>query len=147
MGLTACRAAYESGLPWLQEVRNYIRGNMDFTASYLAENIPEVRLIHPEGTYLLWLDMRGLGLGDEELERFITQDAGLWLDRGSMFGRRARDFSGSTPPARVRLWNRLSDSCTKRFYRSADKHSGADFLSVRNRLCCASDAPARNHTS
>ena len=92
MGLTACRAAYESGLPWLQEVRNYIRGNMDFTASYLAENIPEVRLIHPEGTYLLWLDMRGLGLGDEELERFITQDAGLWLDRGSMFGPEGTGF-------------------------------------------------------
>ena len=92
MGLTACRAAYESGLPWLQEVRNYIRGNMDFTASYLAENIPEVRLIRPEGTYLLWLDMRGLGLGDEELERFITQDAGLWLDRGSMFGPEGAGF-------------------------------------------------------
>ena len=106
------RAAYESGLPWLQEVRNYIRGNMDFTASYLAENIPEVRLIHPEGTYLLWLDMRGLGLGDEELERFITQDAGLWLDRGSMFGPEGTGF--------------------QRIYRSADKHSGADFLSVRN---------------
>lgn len=92
MGLTACRAAYEKGLPWLIDVRRYILENIDFTESYLRQNIPQIRLIRPEGTYLLWLDMRALGLSAEELERFITEEAGLWLDGGIMFGPEGAGF-------------------------------------------------------
>lgn len=92
MGLTACRAAYEKGLPWLTDVRKYIRENIDFAVSYIRQNIPEIGLIPPEGTYLLWLDMHALGFSEEELERFITEDAGLWLDAGSIFGPEGEGF-------------------------------------------------------
>ena len=86
MGFTACRAAYEDGLPWLTELRTYLSENIRFVDSYIRKNIPGIRLIRPEGTYLLWLDMRDLGLTEDELERLMTDSAGLWLDGGGMFG-------------------------------------------------------------
>ena len=92
MALAACRAAYEEGLPWLEELRDYLRGNIDFTDRYLREHAPGIRLIRPEGTYLLWLDMRALNLSGEELEKFIVEKAGLWLDGGIMFGPEGTGF-------------------------------------------------------
>ena len=46
----------------------------------------------PEGTYLLWLDMSGLGMSAEDLDAFIIEKAGLWLDGGSMFGEEGNSF-------------------------------------------------------
>lgn len=92
MALAACRAAYEEGLPWLEELRKYLLANIDFTDRYLRENASQIRLIRPEGTYLLWLDMRDLGLSGEDLERLVTEKAGLWLDGGTMFGPEGTGF-------------------------------------------------------
>ena len=100
MGLTACRAAYREGLPWLTDVRKYIRENIDFTDSYLRENIPGIRLIRPEGTYLLWLDMRSLGFSAEELEHFITGKAGSGWTAASCSALKVRVFSVLMPPVR-----------------------------------------------
>lgn len=74
------------------ELREYLRGNLDYVREFLAERLPEIRLIEPEGTYLLWLDCSGLGLTDEELEDFIVNCAGLWLDAGSMFDKTCGQF-------------------------------------------------------
>ena len=92
MGLAACRAAYESGLEWLDAVRHYIRDNIDYIGEYLRNNIPGIHMIDPEGTYLVWLDCRGLGLDDAALNRLITEQAGLWLDAGSIFGAEGSGF-------------------------------------------------------
>lgn len=92
MALSACRAAYEHGFSWLEELRGYLRANIDYADRFLRENAPQIRLIRPEGTYLLWLDMRELGLSGEELETFITEKAGLWLDGGIMFGPEGEGF-------------------------------------------------------
>lgn len=81
----ACQAAYTYGEDWLEELKAYLNENKNFVRQYLEENIPEIRLVEPEGTYLLWLDCSGLGMSDEELENGMVQDAKLWLDRGSMF--------------------------------------------------------------
>lgn len=86
MGLVAARAAYESGQEWLDAVREYIKGNLDFLRDYLKENIPQVKLIEPEGTYLVWVDLRELGLTEEEREDLIVNKAKLWIDSGAMFG-------------------------------------------------------------
>mgnify|MGYP000871351616 FL=1 len=86
MGLVAARAAYESGQEWLDAVREYIKGNLDFLRDYLKENIPQVKLIEPEGTYLVWVDFRELGLTEEEREDLIVNKAKLWIDSGAMFG-------------------------------------------------------------
>ncbi len=86
MGLIAARAAYESCQEWLDEVRAYIKGNLDFLRDYLKENIPQIKLIEPEGTYLVWVDLRELGLSEEEREDLIVNKAKLWIDSGAMFG-------------------------------------------------------------
>lgn len=86
MGLTACQAAYEEGEEWLEQLKEYLLGNLDFVKGYLEERIPEVKLISPEGTYLLWLDFRKLGLTEEQREDLIVNKAKLWLDSGAMFG-------------------------------------------------------------
>jgi cystathionine beta-lyase len=64
-GLIACQAAYESGRPWLEELKRYLAGNLDFIRSFLDERLPQVRLVEPQGTYLLWLDFHGLGLSSD----------------------------------------------------------------------------------
>lgn len=67
MGLIACEAAYKYGEEWYREVKTYIKGNIDYTRDFLKNELPEVKLIEPEGTYLLWLDFRELGLTKSEL--------------------------------------------------------------------------------
>ena len=86
IGLTAARAAYEKGKPWLLELREYLRQNIDFVRSFLSQKLPQVRLIEPEGTFLLWLDFSALGLTDAEIDNRIVNRAKVWLDRGMMFG-------------------------------------------------------------
>ena len=86
MGLVAARAAYESGKPWLEDLKNHLRSNIEFVRNYLAEKLPNVRLIEPEGTFLLWLDFSALGYSDSELDDLIVNKAKVWLDRGTMFG-------------------------------------------------------------
>lgn len=91
-GLHACQAAYETGREWLDELKVYLRGNLDFVREYLVKNLPMIRLVEPEGTYLAWLDCRSLGLQEEELEHLIVQEARLWLDAGAMFGAGGEGF-------------------------------------------------------
>ena len=86
MGLVAARAAYESGKEWLDEVRAYIKDNLIFFRDYLKENIGELSLIEPEGTYLVWVDFRKLGLSEKQREDLIVNNAKLWIDSGAMFG-------------------------------------------------------------
>lgn len=86
MGLVGCQAAYENGYPWLESLLRYLEENVAFTRDFLQSRIPRVKLVEPEGTYLLWLDCRGLGLGAEVLEDLVVNRARLWLDRGAVFG-------------------------------------------------------------
>ncbi|MBO5591276.1 MAG: pyridoxal phosphate-dependent aminotransferase [Acidaminococcaceae bacterium] len=92
LGLIACEAAYGEGFSWLQEVKQYLRENIDLTRAFLQQHIPWIRLVEPEGTYLLWLDCRGLGLSSFELDEFIIKKAGLWLDSGAIFGAAGKGF-------------------------------------------------------
>lgn len=86
LGLVAAQAAYEGGGEWLRECKEYMLGNLDFLRNYLQDNLPEIRLIEPEGTYFAWLDFSSLGLSSEELDELILNKAKLWLDAGSIFG-------------------------------------------------------------
>ena len=86
IGLHECQAAYETGREWLEELKIYLKDNLDFVRTYLEENLPQIKLIEPEGTYLIWLDCRALGLPEEKLEHLIVHEAKLWLDSGAIFG-------------------------------------------------------------
>lgn len=94
MGLLACRTAYENAqaAEWLEAVKTYMRGNLDFLRGYLNENIPEIRLVEPEGTYFAWLDCSGFGLSDSALEDLVLNKAGLWLDGGGIFSKQTGQF-------------------------------------------------------
>lgn len=91
-GLVACEAAYQYGDEWLDAVLAYIKKNADFTKQFLKEKLPKVKMTELEGTYLVWLDFRKYGLSDSELNRRIVHKAGLWLDRGTMFGKGGEGF-------------------------------------------------------
>ncbi len=92
MGILACQAAYTEGGPWLDDLLQYLEGNLEFVRSYLRENLPCVRLIEPQGTYLIWLDFHGLGLNAEQLEDLVSNKARLWLDDGLIFGKEGELF-------------------------------------------------------
>ena len=92
LGLAACEAAYRNGAPWLDELKLYLYENIRFTREFLLKNLPQVKMVEPEGTYLLWLDFRGLGLTGARLERLIVEQAGLWLDSGRIFGHAGEGF-------------------------------------------------------
>ena len=92
LGLAACQAAYTSGGPWLEQCRNYLRANLDYLRSFLAQHIPQIKLVEPEGTYFAWLDCSGLGLSRRELNDLIVKQAKLWLDAGHIFGGNAGQF-------------------------------------------------------
>ncbi len=92
MGLTACQAAYEDGEEWLKQLKKYLAGNLLYVREFLKEQLPKVKLIEPEGTYLLWLDFRELGLTEEEREDLIVNRAKLWLDSGAIFGEIGEGF-------------------------------------------------------
>ena len=92
LGLVACQAAYTSGGPWLEACRDYLHSNLDFLRNFLAEHIPQIKLVEPEGTYFAWLDCSGLNLSCRELNDLILKKARLWLDAGHIFGGNAGQF-------------------------------------------------------
>lgn len=92
MGLAACEAAYTKGGEWYQAMLSYVKDNIAFTRQFVEEHIPGMAMVQPEGTYLVWLDCRGLGWNVDDLDRLITHRAKLWLDRGGMFGKSGRGF-------------------------------------------------------
>ena len=91
-GLAACEAAYRYGEEWYNGVKAYIRENISFTKKFLEERISKVKMLEPEGTYLVWVDFRALGLSNREMEDLIIHKAGLWLDSGAIFGAAGEGF-------------------------------------------------------
>ncbi len=85
-GVVALQAAYEHGEEWLEQVLEYLAGNLRLLDDFLRTQLPQIRLVQPEGTYLVWLDCRALGLDDDELRRLIKEEARLLLNDGTMFG-------------------------------------------------------------
>ena len=79
-------AAFEQGGEWLDELREYIFKNKELVQGYLAENIPEIKLIPSDATYLLWLDCGAFGLSSRELAAFIRSRTGLFLSDGRIYG-------------------------------------------------------------
>lgn len=92
MGLVACQSAYEKGQVWLNRLKKYLIDNINYVDNFLKEKLPKIRLIYPEGTYLLWLDFNELNMSDERIEDLMLNEAKLWLDNGKMFGKTGKGF-------------------------------------------------------
>ncbi len=85
-GFTALEAAYRFGDEWLTQLLDYLQDNLDFLLKYFAERIPKVKVIEPQGTYLIWLDCRELGMDDMTLRSFMRDEVRVGLDDGFLFG-------------------------------------------------------------
>jgi cystathionine beta-lyase len=80
------QAAYEYGDNWLDEMLKYVRKNMDYVNNFCKENIPMIKPNMPQGTYLVWIDMRNLGLYGTDLERFMLEEVKIAVNMGISFG-------------------------------------------------------------
>jgi len=90
--LVATEAAYREGREWLDEAIAYIQRNITFVESFLKEHIPQIKVIRPEATFLLWLDCRELHLTQKELVYLFVHKAGLALNNGTIFGKEGEGF-------------------------------------------------------
>jgi cysteine-S-conjugate beta-lyase len=91
-GVEAFITAYEEGEDWLEQVLEYISTNYQFVRSYLTNNIPAIKAINMEGTYLMWLDCRGLNLVQKEIVDLFVKKAGVALNDGTVFGEGGEGF-------------------------------------------------------
>ena len=78
----AIKAAYTKGDQWVDQVCEYLDGNAGFACRFLSENLPDLKVFRPEGTYFLWIDFSGLGMNTEELAKFMSMEAGVGLSVG-----------------------------------------------------------------
>lgn len=89
---TATTAAYSHGEQWLNELLEYIQGNIDAVDQYAREQLPGIKVVKPQASFLIWLDCRELGLKQSQLEDLFVSKAGLALNSGTMFGSQGRGF-------------------------------------------------------
>lgn len=92
LGISACMAAYKYGEDWLNELLHYLTNNLDYIKNFLAQNLPQIKFVQPQGTYLIWLDFKSLNLSQQQLDDLIINKAKLWLDSGDMFGEEGIGF-------------------------------------------------------
>ncbi len=90
--LVAFEAAYRSGSAWIDSLLTYLQTTRDAVVSYIRNELPEIGIIQPEGTYLIWLDCRGLGMCDLQLQQFLVNEAKVGLSAGISFGAGGEGF-------------------------------------------------------
>jgi cystathionine beta-lyase len=83
---SATIAAYNEGDEWLDQLLLYVKGNLDYAVDYLQENTPMLKPMQLEGTYLLWVDARELGLNGKGLQQLMNAEAKIAFSEGSVFG-------------------------------------------------------------
>jgi cysteine-S-conjugate beta-lyase len=91
-GLIAFEAAYTHGETWLIQLLDYLWKTVEYTDSFLKTNLPAVKLIHPEGTFLLWLDFSETGLPDKDIRRMLIEKAKVGFNYGPDFGENGKGF-------------------------------------------------------
>lgn len=93
MGLIATEAAYATGAQWCDEMKAYLEDNRSFVENFIREKMPRVKMDHPEGTYIFWLDFRACGLCGDELPRFLANRAKVAMNDGRAFGCQGDGFA------------------------------------------------------
>jgi cystathionine beta-lyase len=91
-GIVVQQAAYQYGESWLAQVMSYVEENYKLLEAYIREYLPRIKVTQPEGTYLVWLDCRVLGLNAKALERLMLEEAKVYLDEGYIFGSEGEGF-------------------------------------------------------
>ena len=91
-GIEATIAAYNEGEEWLTQLLDYLKGNYDFMCQFFRTFLPQIPVTKLEGTYLVWTDCRALRLDSDTLQARLLEQAGLWLNSGTMYGAEGEGF-------------------------------------------------------
>jgi cystathionine beta-lyase len=91
-GFTAMEAAYRVGDEWVDQLIQYLETNLNYLQDFISRNLPMIRVIKPQATYLIWLDCRELGMTPAALKSFMIHEAGLGLNDGLQFGEEGEGF-------------------------------------------------------
>jgi cystathionine beta-lyase len=91
LGMAAMQAAYAEGEPWLESLLPYLEANRDYLAAFVERELPGVTMAKPEGTFLAWLDCRGLGTGQTP-STFFLKEAKIAVNDGAWFGSGGEGF-------------------------------------------------------
>ncbi|MBN2273776.1 MAG: PatB family C-S lyase [Bacteroidales bacterium] len=91
-GFSALEAAYNEGEEWPAQLMEYVEGNLKFMTDFFRSEIPRIKVIKPDATYMVWLDCRELGLNSNDLRDFMISKAGLGLSDGPLFGPEGEGF-------------------------------------------------------
>ncbi|PTM59520.1 MalY/PatB family protein [Desmospora activa] len=91
-GMVATESAYRNGAEWLDQCLTYVEQNLHFLTAYREKQIPEIKVIQPEGTYLVWMDWRDLGMDAKALKSFMLEQAKVALLTGDTFGLEGEGF-------------------------------------------------------
>ena len=92
MGIVAATAAYSEGKEWFEAAKAYIWNNILFAEKLVSEKCPKIKVLKPEGSYLLWMDFSAFNLSDSQINDKILNKAKVWLDGGIMFGPEGKNF-------------------------------------------------------
>ncbi len=92
MAFAAMEAAYSYGDTWVDEVTAYLSDNAEYVKQQVAEFMPKVKLSHHEGTFLMWMDLRCLGMSSDELTLTLGRDYGVGLGNGGHYGAQCDGF-------------------------------------------------------
>jgi cystathionine beta-lyase len=92
LSIVAFEAAYREGDVWLDALMHYLENTRDFAADFIVREIPQIKLIKPEATYLLWLDCRRLGMNDAQLRDFFVRECKIGMNPGAVFGEGGNGF-------------------------------------------------------
>lgn len=103
----SCITAYEKGGRWYEELLDYLAGNIRYVKTFLETHLPMIRAVETQGTYLIWLDCRGLGLEPVELQRFMREKARIFPSEGRVFGPAGEGFE------------RINVACPRHFLQTA----------------------------
>lgn len=90
--IAAFEAAYRHGEKWLKQLIAYLENNLDYLWGFFQSEIPHIKVIQPEGTYLVWLDCRTLGMSGTELKELMVGKAKVGLNNGALFGTGGEGF-------------------------------------------------------
>jgi cystathionine beta-lyase len=91
-GFTALEAAYNQGDEWLNQLLAYLKGNIDMLLEFFINNIPCIKPLKPEATYMVWLDCHAMNMNSKELQQFMIKKAKLGLSNGILFGENGDGF-------------------------------------------------------
>lgn len=92
IAMEALMVAYTKGYEWMHELKNYLYENFILLENFCSEELPEIKVIPLEATYLVWLDCRAFGITSDELSKILLMKGKVWLNSGTMYGKSGEGF-------------------------------------------------------